>query len=381
MHSSRSVAMRALIGALGIALAACGDGGRRESAPALRVEGRKVLFPADSKQLEAIATAPVAPAAAGAAQLPGRLVWDEERTVRLYPPFGGRVVKILAKPGDVVKAGQPLAELASPDFGQAQADARKSATDLALAEKNLARVRDLVANDVAAKKDLQNAEADYARARAESARALERVKLYRGGENVDSVLALRSPIAGTVVERNINPGQELRPDAMAGNAPALFVVTDPTRLWVQLDASERDLGAIRPGMTLRVRSSAYPAQTFSARVNAVADFIDPQTRTVKVRGSLANPDRLLKGEMYVTAEFDTTPRPGVAVPAKAVFLSGNHHYVFVQEAPGSFARVQVKTDSENGGTVIVAEGLEVGQKVVIDGVLFLQQILQSKGPA
>jgi len=83
----------------------------------------------------------------------------------------------------------------------------------------------------------------------------------------------------------------------------------------------------------------------------------------------------------VTAEFDTTPRPGVAVPAKAVFLSGNHHYVFVQEAPGSFARVQVKTDSENGGTVIVAEGLEVGQKVVIDGVLFLQQILQSKGPA
>src|SRR5215470_2399938 len=378
MHGRRRIAIGALIGALGIAVAGCNDGGRRDYAPGPRVDGDKVVFASDSKQLAAIATAPVAPSTADTVRLPGRLVWDEDRTVRLFPPFSGRVVKILAKPGDIVTAGQPLAQLASPEFGQAQAEARKGATDLALAERNLARVRELVANDVAAKKELQNAEAEYARARAESARALERVKLYSGGDNVDSVLALRSPIAGTVVERNINPGQELRPDQMASNAPALFVVTDPTRLWLQLDATERDLGAIRPGMTLRVRSSAYPAETFSARVNAVADFIDPQTRTVKVRGSLANPDRLLKGEMYVTAEFDTTPRPGVAVPAKAVFLSGNQHYVFVQEAPGSFARVQVKTDSENGGTVIVAEGLEVGQKVVIDGVLFLQQILQSK---
>src|SRR5215831_10293128 len=381
MHGRRRIAIGALIGALGIAVAGCNDGGRRDYAPGPRVDGDKVVFASDSKQLAAIATAPVAPSTADTVRLPGRLVWDEDRTVRLFPPFSGRVVKILAKPGDIVTAGQPLAQLALPEFGQAQADARKSATDLALAERNLARVRELVANDVAAKKELQNAEAEYARARAESARALERVKLYRGGENVDSVLALRSPIAGTVVERNINPGQELRPDQMASNAPALFVVTDPTRLWLQLDATERDLGALKTGMTVKVSSSAYPGETFAARINAVADFIDPQTRTIRVRGSLANPDRRLKGDMFVTAEFDAPPRPGVSVPANALFLSGNRHFVFVEEAPGRFARVAVKPEAESGGAIGVGNDLAPGQKVVVDGVLFLQQLLQSKGPA
>lgn len=381
MRRTPGAARPALTAALVLALAAgCGDGGRPNDTPTPKVDGAKVVFPTDSKQLVSVGTAEVVSPTAGVARLPGRLVWDEERTVRLFAPFGGRVVKILAKPGDVVKPGQPLAQLASPDFGQVQSDARKSATDLALAEKNLARVRELVANDVAAKKDLQTAEAEYARARAEHSRTQERVRLYGGGEAVDSTLALRSPIAGTIVERNINPGQELRPDAMAGNAPALFVVTDPTRLWLQLDATERELGLLKPGMTVQVMTAAFPGETFEARIDAVSDFIDPQTRTIRVRGSLANAERRLKGEMFVNAEFNVAPRTGVAVPAKAVFLAGAKHFVFVEEGPGKFVRVEVKPETEAGGLVIVAQGLAVGQKVVIDGALFLQQLIQSKGP-
>ena len=381
MRSTPGAARSAVIAALALAFAAgCGDNGRRADPATPSVEGTKVVFAPDSKQLGALGTAEVATPTAGLIRLPGRLVWDEERTVRLFPPFAGRVAKILAKPGDAVKAGQPLAQIASPDFGQVQSDARKSATDLALAEKNLARVRELVANDVAAKKELQTAEAEYARVRAEHARTQERLRLYGGGEAVDSSLSLRSPIAGTVVERNINPGQELRPDAMAGNAPPLFVVTDPTRLWLQLDATERELGLVKPGMTVQVATAAFPGETFEARIDAVADFIDPQTRTIRVRGSLANSERRLKGEMFVNAEFNVPPRTGVAVPAKAVFLSGAKHFVFVEEGPGKFVRVEVKPETEAGGVVIVAQGLALGQKVVIDGALFLQQLLQSKGP-
>ena len=167
---------------------------------------------------------------------------------------------------------------------------------------------------------------------------------------------------------------------MAGNAPALFVVTDPTRLWLQLDATERELGLLKPGMTVQVTTSAFPGETFDARIDAVADFIDPQTRTIRVRGSLANAERRLKGEMFVNAEFNVPPRTGVAVPAKAVFLAGAKHFVFVEEGPGKFVRVEVKPETEAGGVVIVAQGLAVGQKVVIDGALFLQQLIQSKGP-
>src|SRR5262249_45751823 len=157
----------------------------------------------------------------------------------------------------------------SPDFGQAQADARRAETDFALSEKSLARVRELEENGVAPRKELQSAEADHARARAELQRARGRVRLYGArSDSIDQAYTLSSPITGLVVERNINPGQELRPDQMLGN-PALFVVTDPEYLWVILDANERDLPAIKLGQIITIRSPVYRDEDFSARVEAI----------------------------------------------------------------------------------------------------------------
>ncbi len=363
---------------LALIAAGCGERPAPHADADARVEDGRVVFPERSPQLASIVTQTAEVRRSAVVRLPGRIVWDEERTARLYPAFAGRVVRIDAKQGDVVRAGQRLAQLASPDFGQVQSEGRKAAADLALAEKNLARVRELVANDVAAKKDLQNAEAEFARSRAEHARALERVRLYGGGEAVDSTFALRSPIAGTVVERNINPGQELRPESATANMPAMFVVTDPTRLWVLLDATERDLPLLRAGRIVTFKSSAYPDDTFEAQIDAVSDFIDPQSRTIKVRGSTANEDRRLKGEMYVVARAEVPVRPGVSVPAKAVFLLGNRHYAFIEESPGRFLRVEVHAEGEDGGLVPIIAGVAAGQKVVVDGSLFLQQVFASK---
>jgi cobalt-zinc-cadmium efflux system membrane fusion protein len=320
------------------------------------------------------------PAGANVLRLPGRLAWDEDKTVRIFPAFAGRVVKIFVKPGDTVKAGQTLAQLASPDFGQAQADARKAASDFALTQKNLARVRELVAGGVAPQRDLQAAESEYARAQAELARASGRVRLYGStAQSVDQTFALKSPIAGTVVERSINPGQELRSDLMLGNGAPMFVITDPSRLWLFLDATERDLRLLRSGETLALRTDAYPQETFPAVIEAISHSVDPQTRTIKVRGSLANPQDRLKGEMFVTAELETAPAAGIVVPAKAVFLQGTRHFVFVEEERGRYAHVEVQIGSESGGALVVTEGLREGQRVVVDGNLFLQQLFQSKG--
>ena len=358
--------------------AGCGESRAPAADPAPRVEDDAVVFPEKSPQLAAIVTHAAEVRRAAVVQLPGRLVWDEERTARLYPAFAGRVVRIDAKPGDVVQPGQRLAQLASADFGQVQVDARKSAADLALAEKNVARVRELVANDVAPTKDLQSADAELLRARAEHTRALERVRVYGGGDAVDSTFTVRSPIAGVVVERNINPGQELRPESATANMPAMFVVTDPARLWVHLDATERDLELLKVGRTVTFKSNAYPGETFEARIDLVSDFLDPQSRTLKVRGSAANADRRLKGEMYVVAKLEVPVRPGVSVPAKAVFLIGNRQYVFVEDSPGRFRRVEVQAEGEDAGLVPITAGAAVGQRIVVDGNLFLQQMLAAK---
>ena len=339
------------------------------------VTGTRITFAADSKQLTALGVSSVVELEATGIELTGRLVWDENRTVRIYPPFGGRVTRIAAQPGDRVKAGQALAYLASPDFGQAQADAGKAQADIALAEKNLARIRELHDNGVAPRKDLSQAEAEHARARSELARAQGRVRLYGGGTGIDQTLALKSPIAGTVVERNLNPGQELRSDQ--GGAPALFVVTDPVRLWAQIDAHENDLPLLQKGALFKFKVPSYSDEIFEARLEAVADFVDPQTRVIRARGAVVNTDRRLKGEMLVTAVFEPKGRPGVGVPARAVIFTQDGNYAFVERAKGSFERVRVMTGAERGGQLAVTSGLAAGQKVVTEGALLLQQVFRS----
>ena len=360
-------------------LTACDRKEAQTAPPPIKVEAGHVIFSPGSPQLASLTYAEAVEAPPVGARIPGRLVWDEERTVRVFPAFAGRVVHIHVKPGDVVKALQPLAELTSPDFADAQGAANKAASEFTLAEQNLARVRLLVDNGVAPQKDLAAAESEYATKRAELEQSTSRVKLYGGGGRVDASLVLRSPIAGTVVERNINPGQELRADMSTANAPALFVITDPSRLWLLLDATERDLSALSVGEAVSFGSAAWPGQSFAARVIAISDFVDPQTRTIKVRCIVDNRDRRLKGEMYVNAEVQGPARSGLSVPAKAVFVLGNQHFLFVEESPGRFGRVAIDAVEDRGGSVIVTRGLQAKQRVVVEGSLFLQQILQQKG--
>lgn len=357
-----------------LALAACGEKPAAPAAPKPQVTGNVISFPAGSPQLAVLTAAPIADASQTPLELTARLTWDENRTVRVYPPFGGRVARIAAQAGDQVKAGQALAYIASPDFGQAQADAGKAAADFALAEKNMARIKELFDNGVAPRKDLAQAEADHARARSELARAQARIGLYGGGSSVDQTLPLKSALAGTVVERNINPGQELRADQ--GGAAALFVVTDPSRLWVQIDAREEDLPALKKGATFKVKSDHVPGQEFEARLDTVADFIDPATRTIKARGSLDNSARKLKAEMLVTAQFAASGVSAVQVPARAVVFTEGKHYAFLEKGGGKFERVAVTTGAERKGQLAVTAGLAAGQRIVTEGVLLLQQVFR-----
>jgi cobalt-zinc-cadmium efflux system membrane fusion protein len=371
--------VRAAVSSLALALAAlvsaCGNGDAKSDVARPRLEDGRVVFPKDSLQLGSFATEPVKESAPQQLRLSGRLVWDENRTVRLFPAFAGRVIHILMKAGDRVKPGQTLAMLASPDFGQAQADARRAQSDFALAEKNLNRLRELYAAGVSSRKDLFTAEADYARAEAELARASGKIRLYGGGgESVDQNFALASPIEGIVVERNINPGQELRPDLQLANSPAMFVITDPSRLWVQLDATESQLASLKRGQTVRLRSSAWPDESFEANVETISDFIDPASRTIKVRGSVVNRDKKLKGEMFVTGELLDVPRAGLQLPERALVLSGGSYYVFVEESPGRFAWSEVKIEGVRDGVAGVVSGVNLGQKVVVEGTLLLHRL-------
>ncbi|MBY0267086.1 MAG: efflux RND transporter periplasmic adaptor subunit [Burkholderiales bacterium] len=340
------------------------------------VDKNTITFPAGSSQLESLRAQSIEMQPVPSIRLNGRLTWNEDSTVRVFTPFAGRVERILVQPGQTVTQGQPLAVIASPDFGQAQADARRAESDHALAEKNLARMRELEQHGVAAKKELQAAEAEAARSKAEYDRNRARLKLYGNGRgDVDQTYTLVSPIAGTVVERNINPGQELRPDQMIANAPPLFVVTNPATLWAVFDASERDLAMLRIGKRIQVSTPAYRDERFPARVEAIADFLDPATRTLKVRTRIDNPSRKLKGEMFVTAEAESDGDQELLVPTRAVYFQAERHYLFIETGQGRYERREVKIGDVRGDQIEILLGLQERESVVVEGSLMLQQVM------
>ena len=341
-----------------------------------QLQGDRIVFAENAGELATLSVAPAEPAPQATDRTTGRLAWNEEATARVYPPVGGRVQRMIASLEQKVGRGAPLAAIESPDFGQAQADANRAASDLAAAQKSLDRLRDLYDHGAAARKDLETAEADARRSEIERQRAASRLALLGGRlGGVDQQYVLRSPIAGVVVDRAINPGQEVRTDSQT----PLFTVSDPTRLWVFLDVTERDVPHVRKGMALAVRSAAWPDRVFHGTIEVVGDTLDPATRTVKARGRLANPDRLLKAEMYVDVELsDPEQHPGLEVPSAAVVADGKQHFVFVEEGKGRFHRRPVTPGPERSGRTQILAGLGQGQRVVVDGSLLLQSLLAAR---
>ncbi len=383
MHPKKTnrAPLRCLLAAAALALTTLGLSACKDAPPpappepsAPILQGTQLRFPPGHPQLALLTSTAATPATQITLELPARLVWNEERTQRIYPAFAGRVTSIAADLGQAVQPGSALAMLASPDYGAAQADAAKARADVDFSRKTLARQRELLDLGVVARKDFEQAEADGARTQAELSRAQARVGLYGAAAGVDQKLALRAALGGVVVERNLNPGQEVRPDQAGPGAPPLYVISDPTTLWVQIDAREADAGTMRRGAAFELEVPALPGQRFEGRVTAVSDAIDPNSRTIKVRGYVPNANRLLRAEMLATARFERSVGSGVMVAAQAVRLSGSTHSVFVQTAPGVFEPREVRIAWQGPQQVLVAAGLEVGDQVVSGNMLLLARM-------
>ncbi|WP_139557236.1 efflux RND transporter periplasmic adaptor subunit [Methylotetracoccus oryzae] len=342
-----------------------------EAKIAPQIDGERITLPPEAGVIE---TQAVERRDGAVLYLPGRLAWNEDRTSRIFPPFAGRVRAILAKVGDTVMTGQVLAWLEAPEFGQAQSALRKSEADLNLAQKNANRQRALFERGITSRRELDQALTDLAAAQSEAERARTRLSAYGVVPGtVDQRFPIRSPIAGIVVERQLNPGQEVD----AADKEALFLVSDPTHFWIILEVPEKDLADVELGDLFTFSVKAYPNQRFSGKVRQINDFIDPQTRTVKVRGEIADPSRRLKAEMYVTAELRLHGGSGLQIPEQAAVLVGDSYYVFVAEAEHTYRRRKIETRSADRGQIPVLSGLAPGERIVVQGALFLQQLLQA----
>jgi len=342
-------------------------------APQPIFEASQIKYPPGHPQLPLLSAQAAQAAQDLVFELPARLVWNEDRTQRITSAFAARVSQIHADVGKSVAAGSALATLSSPEFGAAQADAARAQVDASVAQKNLTRQQDLFNAGIVARKELELAQADALRTQAEVDRAQARVAMYGGGQRVDQLIALTTNMSGVVVERNLNPGQEVRPDAAAPGSNALFVVTDPRELWLLIDAKAEDLPHLRTGVTLPLRVPGVSDGTFMATVVGSSDAIDPVARVVKVKAKVANPQRLLKAEMIGTVQVQRQLDGGVMVPSSAVFLRGAQHVVYVQNKVGVYQSRDVSLGHADSKTSHIVQGLAPGEWVVQQNVLLLER--------
>ena len=333
-------------------------------------QSERLQFPAQHPQLKLLKLEPARPAQMEKIELPARIVWNEEKTQRVYSAFAGRVSAIHADLGQQVTAGQVLARLSSPEFGAAQAEARRAQTDLSLASQTHERHKKLFEIGVVARKELDQSAAELQRAEAEFERSQNRIKIYETQTQVNLDLALRSAIPGVVVERNINPSQELRPDL--AQTP-LFVVTDPTNLWVQIDAQERDLAYVKPGNLLEVRVPSLGERVYPARLAVIGEQIDPITRSIKLRAVVSNLDRSLNSEMLAKAAYQKHIVGLLEVPSAAVFLKDRQHAVFIAINATTFELREVEVAELGTSRTIIRSGIKEGESVVVQNALLLSR--------
>lgn len=295
---------------------------------------------------------------------------DPARVVRVFPPAGGRLIRVAVHPGDRVTKGQTVAVLSSSDISQARADYEKARTEEQKSQHSLERTKLLFEHKVASEREYQEAQAEHTEASAELQRAEARLRLLGGSpqSNANEV-ALTSPIAGSVLDIGAASGELSK---STDNANPICTVADLSSVWVVGDVYEKDLSAIGVGQTVQIRINAYPDRTWEGKISSISDQIDPQTRTLKMRVVLNNAKHELKPEMFASIRVTRPEQKALVIPAGAVLHEGGDTAVMVKVGDDKFERRLIATQPLTADTVIVSNGLKAGEVVAIENAALLR---------
>lgn len=326
----------------------------------------------------------------------GKIAVDEDRSTPIFSPYAGRVTKLFVKPGDTVAVGQPLFTVEATDMVQAQNDfitastaLNKARSALNLAQINDKRQRLLYEGKAVPLKEVQQAQGalDAAQNDVRSAdvaleAARNRLRIlgktdqeiteFQERGTINPATVIYAPIAGTIVQRKVGPGQYVG----SGASDPVFVIGDLSTVWVAAYIRETEAPMVHIGQAIYFTVLAYPDRTFPANISYVATALDPTTRRLPVRATVNNADNLLKPEMFasvkiLTGEGDTA----IAVPHDAIIYEGGAARVWVvRDNDKAIELRRIKVGLTNGTMVEVLEGLVPSDRVITKGSLFIDRV-------
>jgi cobalt-zinc-cadmium efflux system membrane fusion protein len=380
--------LAALTIALALALAGCGGNkppegtGSPQAAPPAAAAGTPgaTYFTVPAQQLSHLQLVPVTKTTwMTVLHTTGTVDWDNDHTTQAITQVSGPITRILVDTGSHVKKGDALLYVSSPDISNAISAYRKAKNRLDLGQHNLDRSKDLLEHKAISQREFESAQADYNDAATDVQTALQALRIFgvtqqditeaeRQNVGIRPELAMRAPLAGTIVQKMVLPGQFIQ----AGTTNA-FVISDVTTLWVQGHIYEKDLRSIHKGDVVEMKTSSFPT-VFHGTVSYIGDMIDPATRTTPVRIVTKNTEGLLKKDLFLDVTIkDKTERQALVVPTTSVLYDDqNFPFVYLQVETGKFAQRQVKIGAQQQDQIEILDGLKDGDRVVSQGSVFLQ---------
>lgn len=304
-----------------------------------------------------------------------RVEVDETRVTRIGSPVMGRITELAVREGQEVRRGQLLALVHSTGLSDAQLAFLKALSQKQVGQRAVERAQLLLKADVIGVVELQRRETELAQASAEldavrdqlallgmPAHAIAELEKTRA---INSISRVTASLDGTVLDRKVTLGQMVQP------ADTLCEIADLSQLWMVAEVPEQNAGNLAVGQDVEARVAALPDRTIHGKLSFVSATVNRDTHTVQVRMELPNPDRKLKPAMLATMVLKDPAEQRLVAPSAAVVREGNMEYVFVQRDAAAFALRQVRLGAESDGARVVFEGLQPGEKIVIDGAFHL----------
>lgn len=313
----------------------------------------------------------------------GRIALNGDTATQVFSPYSGRVLRVMASPGEYVKQGAPLLLIEASEYVQAQSDLLNAAAGLKLARANEERRHAAFESKGGSLQDWQQSQADLSAAETAFAAARNRLRIF-GKSDADIAKIeqakqpepetyVLAPIAGVITDRQVGPGQYIQ----AGSSTPVFTIGDLSTVWLVADVRETEAPLIQRGQAVEVHVLAYPGEVFKAKLTSVAAGVDPATRRVAVRATVANPDGRLKPEMFASFSIFTSGESiAPAVPEQALIREGDQARVWVVQQDNTLTLRPIRAGRINDGMVEVLEGLKAGEKVVTRGSLFIDRAAQ-----
>ena len=300
-----------------------------------------------------------------------KITANDEKMAKIYPMVSGRVQSAPVKLGDHVSKGQVLATMTSAEMAGFDKEAISSSAELRNAQRNAKLAEDMFKSGLGSARELEQAKNDLLVKQAEDRRSRSILNLNGGNKN--GVYALRSPIAGFVIDKNVSNNMQVRPD----NSQNLFTVADISDVWALINIYESDISKIKEGDEVNISILSYPDKKFKGKISKIYNMLDNDSKVMNARVVISNPGNLLKPGMMATVQIAT--RNGESLPvvsADCLIFDNNKYYVLVLD-PVKKARIQeVELARKFEDKAYISKGLSAGDRVVASKQLFLYDSLK-----